>query len=54
MDFDAQNIKSNILWRSQSFFKMREKLETIISISKLLYFKIILGGGGEETEVLNK
>lgn len=42
MDFDAQNIKSNILWRSQSFFKMREKLETIISISKLFYFKIIL------------
>lgn len=42
MDFDAQNIKSSILWRSQSFFKMREKLETTISISKLFYFKIIL------------
>lgn len=42
MDFDAQNIKSSILWRSQSISKMRDKLETIITISKLLYFKIIL------------
>lgn len=42
MDFDAQNIKSSILWRSQSIFEMRDKLETIITISKLFYFKIIL------------